>query len=159
MTAFAFQNLIPHNHCWGCGTLNQDGLQLKSYWEGEEAVSTWLPGPPFFAGPTHVLNGGIIATIIDCHSVCTAIADAYRREGREIGSPPDIWCATAALNVTYLRPTPIDVPVTLRASVKERNERRTTVICSLSANGQECARSEVVTVRVPDAWRQEGYPR
>lgn len=155
MTDSAFQNLIPHNHCWGCGALNEDGLQLKSHWDGDEAVSTWQPRPPFFAGPTHVLNGGVIATIIDCHSICTAIADIYRREGREIGSPPDIWCATAELNVTYLRPTPIDAPVTLRSTVKECKGRRTTVACSLSAKGQECARAEVVAVRVPESWRRE----
>lgn len=155
MTDSAFQNLIPHNHCWGCGALNEDGLQLKSHWEGDEAVATWQSRPPFFAGPTHVLNGGIIGTLIDCHSICTAIADIYRREGREIGSPPDIWCATAELDVTYLRPTPIDARVTLRATVKECSGRRTTVACSLSANGRECARAEVVAVRVPESWRRE----
>jgi acyl-coenzyme A thioesterase PaaI-like protein len=150
----ALQDLIPNNHCWGCGPDNEEGLRIKSYWSGDETICTWQPGPPFFAGPPHVLNGGIIASIIDCHAVITAVADAYRREGREIGTPPDIWYATGSLSVNYLRPAPVSQPVTLRASVKERGERRTTVVCSLHANGEECARAEVVAVRVPESWRQ-----
>ena len=149
----AFQDLIPRNNCWGCGPNNQQGLRIKSYWDSDEAVCAWQPRPPFFAGPEHILNGGIIATLIDCHGVCTAIADLYRSEGRDIGSPPDVWCATAALNVTYLRPTPLDQPVTLRARVTDRGERKTAVVCSLYSDGQECARGEVVAVRVPEDWR------
>lgn len=152
-TGPALQDLIPRNHCWGCGPDNPDGLQIKSYWDGDETVCTWQPRPPFFAGPTHVLNGGVIGALIDCHSVITAIADAYRSEGRDVGAPPDVWCATASMDVKYLRPTPIDAPVTLRARVVERNEKRTTVSCTLSSNGKECARGEVVAVRVPESWR------
>lgn len=148
----AVQDLIPNNHCWGCGTLNEQGLAIKSYWEGEEAVCVWQPGPPYYAGPTHVLNGGIIATIIDCHAICAAVADAHRAAGRPIG--PDIWYVTGSLNVTYLRPAPISEAVTLRATIADKNDRRTTVACSLYADGKECARAEVVAVRVPDSWRE-----
>lgn len=150
----SLQELIPRNHCWGCGADNDQGLQLKSYRDGDGAVSIWQPRPPFFAGPTHILNGGIVASLIDCHSVCTAIAEAYRAEGRDIGSPPDIWCATASLSVTFLHPTPLDAPVTLRAKVIDRTGRRATVSCSLESHGRECARGEVVAVRVPESWRQ-----
>ncbi len=150
----ALQDLIPNNHCWGCGPDNEDGLRIKSYVDGEETVCVWQPAPPFFAGPKHVLNGGIIASLIDCHSVVTAIADAYRVEGRAIGSAPAIWCATGALNVTYLRPTPLDPSVTLRAKVTDRDGRRTTVACTLYSAGKECARAEVMAVRVPESWLQ-----
>ena len=149
----AFQDLISDNHCWGCGNLNDDGLRIKSRWTGDEAVCTWQPHLSHAAGPQHILNGGIIATVIDCHSVCTAIADAYRAEGRQIGSDPQIWCATASLQLTYLRPTPISEPVTLKARIKDRNERRTTVLCSLYSGDQECARAELVAIRVPSSWR------
>ena len=54
---------------------------------GDEAVSTFTPQPFHMAGPTNVLNGGIIGTVIDCHCICTAFADAYRREGfRQVNS-------------------------------------------------------------------------
>jgi acyl-coenzyme A thioesterase PaaI-like protein len=154
----ALQDLIPRNHCWGCGPENAQGLQIKSHWEGEGAVCMWQPRPPFFAGPTHIVYGGLIASLIDCHSVITAIADAYRSEGRAIGSSPDIWYATAALNMTYLRPTPIDAPVRLEATIKERAGRRTTVVCTLSSGDEACARAEVVAVRVPESWRAAPEP-
>jgi acyl-coenzyme A thioesterase PaaI-like protein len=152
--AAALQDLVPGNHCWGCGPGNPEGLRIKSYWDGDETVCRWQPGPPFFAGPRHVLNGGVIASLIDCHSVITAIADLYRTEGRAIGSPPDVWCATASLEVSYLRPVPIAEPVTLRARVEDRDGRRSTVACSLYSGSEECARGRVVAVRVPESWRQ-----
>ncbi len=143
-----------NNYCWGCGRLNDHGLELKSYWSGHEAFATWQPRSYHAAGPPDVVNGGIIATIIDCHSACTAMAAAYQAEGREIGTEPHIWCATASLQVTYLRPTPVNAPLTLRAQVKEMGERKITVTCSVSANGQECAQGEVVAVRVAPDWAQ-----
>jgi len=113
------------NYCWGCGTDNEHGLQLKSYWVGDETVGRWEPKPHHAAGPSRILNGGIIATLIDCHSICTAIAAAYRAEGRALETEPLIWYVTASLQVSYLRPTPIDQPIELRAQLKEgENEGR-----------------------------------
>jgi acyl-coenzyme A thioesterase PaaI-like protein len=149
----AFQDLIPDNFCYGCGPGNPQGLRLKSTWDGEEAVAEFTPHPFHAAGPRHVLNGGIIATIIDCHCVCTAIADAYRREGRDLGSEPLVWYATASLQIDYLRPTPIDQPVALRARIVDAGPRKTLLTCVLTAGGEECARGEVLAVRVSEAWR------
>lgn len=153
MDQHVFQDHIAEKHCWGCGILNERGLQIKSTWSGDEAVCTWQPMDYHLAGPTHVLNGGIIATIIDCHSICTAIAAAHRAEGRAMNTEPSIWYATASLQVTYLKPTPINEPVVLRARVKEMKGKKTIITCSLFAEGEECARGEVVAVRVPPAWR------
>jgi acyl-coenzyme A thioesterase PaaI-like protein len=147
--ADAIQDRIPHNHCFGCGPLNDRGLHIKSYADGDETVCTFQPSPHHAAGPTHVLNGGIIATIVDCHCVCTAIADAYRAAGREIGGAPLIWCVTAALKIDYLAPTPISAPVELRARVREVKGRKRIVDCVLSSGGRACARGEVVAVEVP----------
>ncbi|HET7825761.1 MAG TPA: PaaI family thioesterase [Anaeromyxobacter sp.] len=153
MSTAAIQDLIPHNRCWGCGTLNPRGLRIKSYVEGDEAVCRFQPSRDFMAGPEHVLNGGIIATVIDCHSVCLAVADAYQAAGRPLGSEPLLWCVTASLQVDYLAPTPIDAPVELRARVTERKGRKHVVECTLSSGGRECARAEVIAVDVGDAWR------
>jgi acyl-coenzyme A thioesterase PaaI-like protein len=152
----AFQDRIRDNHCWGCGAANPVGLQLKSDWDDgadDVAIASWTPRPEFAAGPRHLVNGGIIATILDCHGVCTAMADAYRRDGREIGSDPDLWFATASMRVDYLRPTPIDAPLQLRATVVRRHERRTVVDCVLGAAGKERARAVVEAVRVPLEWK------
>lgn len=152
-TRIAIQDQIGGNHCWGCGPLNPAGLQIKSFWDGEQAVCTFHPQPAHMAGPTHVVNGGIIATVLDCHSVCTAIAAAADDEGGSPADFPDLWYATASLHVDYLRPTPIDQALTLRARVIAVDGRRTTVAATLHAGAQECARAEVVAVRVPPSWR------
>ncbi|MFQ5944451.1 MAG: PaaI family thioesterase, partial [Anaerolineales bacterium] len=130
------------------------GLQIKSYWSGDEAVCTWQPEEHHMAGPSHILNGGIIATVIDCHCICTAIAAAYRAEGRAMNTEPSIWYATASLQISYLNPTPIHEPVILRARVKETKGKKTVVSCSLYAREEECARAELLAVRVPTAWRE-----
>ncbi|HET9597023.1 MAG TPA: PaaI family thioesterase [Anaeromyxobacteraceae bacterium] len=148
----AIQDRIPHNHCFGCGPLNPRGLAIKSYPDGDGTLCTFQPAAHHMAGPTHVLNGGIIATVIDCHAVCTAIADAYRTAGREIGTAPLIWCVTASLKIDYLAPTPIDAPCELRARVREARGRKRIVECALSSGGTVRARAEVVAVEVPPSW-------
>ncbi len=145
--------MMVANFCWGCGADNPVGLQLKSHWDGDVAVAQWQPSADYAAGPPHILNGGIIATLLDCQGVCTAIASAYRSQDRAIGSAPELWYATAAMAVEYLRPTPIDALLHLRASVVNVDDRTTTVECSLEAAGKERARATVRSVEVPESWR------
>jgi len=149
----AFQDQMVGNYCWGCGAENPTGLQLKSYWDGGVAVAEWSPNSDYAAGPRHVLNGGIIATLLDCHGVCTAIASAYQREKRAVGTEPEIWYATASMTVDFLRPTPIDAVVHLRARLVANEDRVTTVECVLEGAGKERARASVRAIRVPDDWR------
>jgi len=141
------------NLCYGCGPQNPDGLRIKSYWEGEETVCQYRPRPEHMAGPRHVLNGGIIATLIDCHSICTALSWIYKSEKRPIGSDPLIWCVTGNLEIQYLRPTPIADPVLLRARIESSEGKKITVGCVLSSGGIERARGRAVAVRVPPSWR------
>jgi acyl-coenzyme A thioesterase PaaI-like protein len=152
------QNLVRDNVCWGCGADNPDGLQLKSTWDGTRAVATWSPQPRFAAGPPHVLNGGIIATLIDCHGVCTAMADAYDQAGRVIGDAPELWFATSSLSVDYLRPTGLAEPVTLSAHVTQRAHRVTTVECTLSSAGKLRASAVVQATMVGAKWRHGAAP-
>lgn len=153
MPDVAIQDQIPGNYCWGCGADNPEGLQLKSFWIGGEASAVFLPHARFAAGPRHFLNGGIIATLLDCHGVCTAIAQAYDAEQRPIGSEPEIWCATTSMAVDYLRPTPIGDEVELRGWVAAVDDGTTTVECVLACAGKERARATVRSVRVPESWR------
>ena len=148
----AIQDQIPHNHCFGCGTLNPRGLRIKSYLQGDESVCRFHPSPDHMAGPTHVVYGGIIASVIDCHSLCTAIADAYRVAGRPLGSEPLLWAVTASLKVDYLAPTPIDQPMELRARVRETKGRKRIVDCTVRSGGRDCARAEVIAVEVGASW-------
>lgn len=149
----AIQDLMADNLCFGCGPHNEQGLRIKSHWQGDEAVCTYQPEPHQTAGPKHILNGGIIATLVDCHSVCTAMAHAYESEGREIGSVPTLWFATGKMELRYLKPTAVEMPVELRARVIGAKERKITVACTITSGGVVTVEAEVVAVRVPDAWR------
>jgi acyl-coenzyme A thioesterase PaaI-like protein len=148
MNEKAFQDQGSVRHCHGCGADNEKGLRLKSYWDGDEAVATWNPQPHHCAGSKEVLNGGIIASLIDCHSLNLAIAYAYRSEQRPIGSTPRIGYVTATINISYLKPAPIDEPVKLRAKIAKVEGRKAWISCELSAAGEVRAKGEVLGVRV-----------
>jgi acyl-coenzyme A thioesterase PaaI-like protein len=137
--------------CYGCGPLNSRGLHIKSYWEGDEAVCRFQPQPYHTSFPGYVY-GGLIASLIDCHSTGTAAAAAYRAEGRAMGSEPALRFVTGSLRVDYLKPTPIDGLLTVRATVQSIEGRVVTVLSELHAGGQVTARGEVVCVRVPEDW-------
>ena len=151
MTEKAFQDCYPDEvaSCYGCGRLNEHGLQIKSYWDGNEAICTFKTKPYHLAIPGYVY-GGLIASLIDCHSTGTAAAAVYRAEGRAMGTEPHLRFVTGSLHVDYLKPTPIEGPLELRAQVQEIKGRKVRVTTDLSVQGEVCARGEVVAIRVPE---------
>jgi acyl-coenzyme A thioesterase PaaI-like protein len=152
----AIQDFYPDDLavCYGCGRLNPQGLHIRSVWEGEQSICTFEPRPYHTAIPGFVY-GGLIASLIDCHSTGTAAAAAYRAAGRAPGSLPAFRYVTASLHVEYVRPTPLGPKLTVRASVKEMKGRKTVVESELFAGGQLCARGLVVTVQIPENWGEE----
>ena len=151
MNQKAFQDYYPDDlsHCYGCGRLNEFGHQIKSYWDGEETVCTFFPRPYHTAIPGYVY-GGLIASLIDCHGTGTAAAAAYRAQGRPMDTEPPLRYVTASLHVDFLRPTPIGVPLEVRGRVKEIKGRKVVVDATLSAEGEVCARGQVVAVQMPE---------
>jgi len=151
VTDKAIQDYYPDDlsHCYGCGTLNEHGLRLESRVEGDETVAVFHPQPYHVAIPGYVY-GGLIASLIDCHSMATAAVAAYRDAGRDMGTEPAFRFVTASLEVKYLRPTPIGVPLEVRGRVKEIKGRKTIVSATVSAGGEICARGEVVAVEIPE---------
>lgn len=150
----AFQDTYPDDvaQCYGCGRLNEHGHRIKSYWEGEESVCRFDPEPYHTAMPGFVY-GGLIASLIDCHSTGTAAAAAYRAEGREMGTEPALRYVTASLHVDYRRPTPTGVTLEVRGRVKQIKGRKVVVESRLIAGGEVCATGEVVAVRMPEHLR------
>ena len=148
MGELSFQEQGSVRDCYGCGADNGKGLQIKSYWDGAEAVAMWRAEPHHCGGAKDILNGGVIASLIDCHSLNLAIANAYRTEGRAIGSSPRIGYVTANMNIAYLRPTPIYEAIELRARISKLESRKAWVSCTLSAAGEICAKGEVLGIRV-----------
>jgi len=151
MTEEAIQDYYPDDlsHCYGCGRLNRHGHQLKTRWDGDETVSVFEPRPEHTAIPGYVY-GGLIASLVDCHGTGTAAAAAYREAGREPGTEPAFRFVTASINVRYLRPTPMGVPLEVRGRVEEIKGRKVVVSARVSAAGEVCATGEVVAVQMPE---------
>jgi acyl-coenzyme A thioesterase PaaI-like protein len=152
----AFQDFYPDNlaHCYGCGRLNEHGLQIKSYWQGDESICVFLPRAYHIAVPGYVY-GGLIASLIDCHGTGTAAAAAYRAEGRPMDSLPPRRFLTASLHVDYLKPTRLGVPLEIRGVVKEVKGRKVVIAETLTTEGEITARGEVIAVQVPDEMIEE----
>ena len=144
-----FQNLVDW-HCYGCGRLNEHGLQIKSQWEGDEVVCRWQ-AQPFHVGLPDRLQGGVIATAIICHALWTATATACRNERVAIEEPMPFAYSTTSLKVDFLEPIPVDGHVTLRARVTAMDGERATVSCAVFVNEREMsrARSEHRRVALP----------
>jgi len=147
----AFQDYYPDDtaHCYGCGYLNEHGHGIKSYWDGDETVCRFTPAPYHTAIPGYVY-GGLIASLIDCHGTGTAAAAAYRAANRPMDSDPPLRFVTASLHVDYLRPTPLGGTLEIRATVEEIKGRKVVVAATVSAEGELCARGEVVAVKLPE---------
>jgi acyl-coenzyme A thioesterase PaaI-like protein len=151
----AIQDVYPESvsYCYGCGRLNEHGLQIKSYADGDETVCHFVPRPYHMAIPGYVY-GGLIASLIDCHATGTAAIAAYGAEGREPGTEPPIRFVTASLKVDYHRPTPLGPVLELRGRAREVRGRKVWLDIELGAEGQVCARGEVLCVRITeDMWR------
>ena len=95
--------------------------------------------------------GGLIAALVDCHAMATAAAHADRLAGHAVGDGPMPRYVTAALQVDYLRPTPHGPELVVRARVKETGRRKVVVSVTLSAEGIDTARGEVVALPMPEA--------
>ena len=147
----AFQDHYPENlaHCYGCGANNSHGHRIKTYWEGEESVTHFTPEPYHTAMPGFTY-GGLLASLIDCHSTGTAAAAMYRHENRDMDSLPAFRFVTGSLHVDYLKPTPIGVTLEIRGSVKEIKGRKVVVESTVYANGVATARGNVVAVQMPE---------
>jgi acyl-coenzyme A thioesterase PaaI-like protein len=146
----AFQDNYPDefSYCYGCGRLNREGYQIKSYWDGDEAVCTYTPKPYHISIPGYVY-GGLIASLIDCHSTGTAAAAAHRETEHELHNDLPFRFLTGTLNVKYLQPTPLGVPLVLRSRVKEVKGRKVTVTTQLFVDGEVTATGEVIAIQVP----------
>lgn len=156
MAEKAFQDYYPDNlsHCYGCGRLNVHGLQIKSYWDGEESVCHYQPRPYHTAVPGYTY-GGLIASLIDCHSTGTAAAAKYREAGLPMDADAGFRFLTASLHVDYLKPTPLNTTLVIRSKVSEIKGRKVVVLSEMLADGVVTARGEAVCVQVPDAFLEQ----
>ena len=144
------QDLLPQGHparvCFGCGADNTSGLQIKSFMQGDTAVCRFWPQPHHTAFPG-VLNGGIAATLLDCHGIWTAVGYYNARYlGPETTSPETMF-VTRKMTVEYLKPTPMDIELVLRGRVIKEGSRSMQVEVELWAGEELTVRADMVAVK------------
>jgi acyl-coenzyme A thioesterase PaaI-like protein len=152
MTVKAFQDYYPDefSNCYGCGRLNREGLQIKSSWDGEESICYYTPRSYHTGGFPGYIYGGLIASLIDCHSSATASAAKLREGGFSLDDRPLPRFVAASLKVDFLKPTPMGKVLELRGRIKEIKERKVVVSVTLSAEGEICAKGETVVVQIKE---------
>ena len=141
------ERLFPTMTCFGCGPANERGLQLRSFPTADGATATFTPWPEHDNG-LGFLNGGIICTILDCHSAAAVLWEADKR-GWGPGPGAALAYVTAGLDVQYLRPCPLDAPITLQARLTEVSEPQMTAHVEASWDGKTRAAAIAVWKR----WR------
>jgi len=159
MSMKAIQDYYPEEfaQCFGCGRLNDHGYHVKSVWVGDLTEARFTPQPYHTSIPGFV-NGGLLASLVDCHATGTAAGAAYRAEGREMDTLPAHRFVTASLRVDYLRPTPLGPELLLRGRVLSISGRKVVVEVTVSVGSEVTVRGEVVSVEIPDSMRP-GRPR
>ena len=160
MNKQAFQDCYPEelSHCYGCGKNNENGHQLKSFWQHIDdndllkstTIARYTPSDVHTAIPGFVY-GGTLASLIDCHGTGSASAMAYLAQEREMGSLPALRFVTGALNVSYLAPTPQGVELELIGRFSEVKDRKIVVEITLSANDVVCVKGQVIAVLMPES--------
>lgn len=142
------ETYAPNGICFGCGVKNEKGLRIRSFENGGEYLAEWKAEAHHQAFPG-MLSGGIIGSLLDCHSNWTAAHFLMKKQGKDT---PDCT-VTANYSVKLLRPTPFDAPIYLKARVIESTDTTATVEAELIANDKVCAICKGLFVIV-----KEGHP-
>ena len=142
------ETYAPNGICFGCGVVNEKGLRIRSFAEGDEYVAEWHADKHHQAFPG-MLNGGIVGALLDCHSNWTAAHFLMKKNGK---TEPDCT-VTANYSIKLLRPTPFDVTIYLKARIVESTDTTATVEAELIANDKVCATCRGLFVIV-----REGHP-
>ena len=147
----AFQDYYPEHlaHCYGCGRLNEHGYRIKTHWDADESVTFFTP-QPFHTAIPGIVYGGLLASLIDCHSTATAAAAMYRQENREMDTQPPFRFVTGSLRVSYLKPTPLGPQLALRGRVQEIKGRKVVISSVVLVGGVESATGEVIALQMPE---------
>ena len=133
----------PKGTCFGCGPANERGLRIKSIANGDEVVATWR-AEKYHEAYDGALSGGIIGTLMDCHSNWTAAYHLMKRSGAD--APP--CTVTAEYAVKLRRPTPTGGPIEIVARPAEIADDRAVVDAELRAGGKVCATARGTFVAV-----------
>lgn len=135
------QTLTPDGRCFGCGPANDRGLHLASYpapsyAQDGRVTMTFDPWPEHDNG-LGSLNGGIIATLLDCHAGAVMMLAAAERGW--LNPAGGLVFVTAGLEVKYRRPAPADRAVRGEAWALSVEESVMVIQADLYDDDVQCA--------------------
>ncbi len=137
--------------CYGCGRHNPQGHHFETRWDGDDTLTEFVPKAEHTAIPGFVY-GGLLASLVDCHSTGSAALALYRQAGHEPGDDAPVpRCVTASLKVDYLKPTPLGGVLRVRGHIKEIGAKKVVVASEVYAGDTVVVTSEVVAVRAPQS--------
>lgn len=121
--------LYPDLKCFGCGLANADGLHLRSYERPDGIVASFRAEPKHDNG-TGFVNGGILTTILDCHTAAVVLTTAHANGWIRPGDAA-LSFVTAGFDVHFLRPTPLGPAVELFAKPESVGENEMVVLAEV----------------------------
>ena len=103
------------NWCFGCGPSNPQGLHLQFAFDRHDprgiTATAIVELTRFHEGPPGHIHGGVIAVLMD---------EAMSK----LNAPLDVLAMTRHMEVDYLRPCPLGVPLTLVSFHLRREGRK-----------------------------------
>ena len=97
--------------CFACGTANPIGLNLQFYVSGKYVCSDVALGKNY-EGWENMAHGGIVSTLLD--EVMSWAVIYFKR----------IFFVTRSMRIKYLKPVPLETPLTVKAYILEEKRGR-----------------------------------
>ncbi|MEJ7838457.1 MAG: PaaI family thioesterase [Thermomicrobiales bacterium] len=140
-------NFIDAHNCFGCGSLNVHGLQLRLHPDPESnGVFTLFTPNSAFEGYGGMVHGGIVATVLD-----EVMAWSLYRIGA--------WAVTAQMETRFRHPLVIDVPTRATGRIDRDRGRLFDLSADIRRISDDLilAEAKATFMRVPEgqanAWR------
>ena len=124
----------PNSICFGCGPQNSKGLRIKSFVNDHEFITAEFTPESHHEAFPGMVNGGIIGSLLDCHSNWTA-AHALMK-ANSLAAPP--CTVTADFHVKLRAPTPSGQKIFLKGKAVEMKADRAKIeaeLFTVNANG------------------------
>lgn len=145
----AVQDTYPDDfaRCFGCGAQHEKGHRIKTFSIDGGTVTQHQPAS-FYTGAGEFAYGGIVASVIDCHSTGSAAIFWMEDHGHRVGDDLAPRFVTARLEVDFVAPTPLGM-WRLAGHAEEVGDRKVIVTTDLVAGGVTTARGRAVLIKVP----------
>lgn len=140
-------NIAADHNCFGCGRLNEHGLQLSFYSHERGGVQSSFVPEVRFEGYDGMVHGGVISTVLDEVMAWSL----YRQE---------TWAVTGELTVRYRAPLRVGEETTAVGWTVGQRGRRIEMAGEIvrDSDGSVIARATAIFVAVPEdqaeTWRQ-----